>query len=83
MSEWTQQRRDELEILRKRFCEQLEAKTAHFANVAGTTAWEYEVPRPVCHRKGCAARGRQQSYSAWEHGCEGCGRSFEEVRTGT
>jgi uncharacterized coiled-coil protein SlyX len=69
--------RDELEILRKRFNEALEAKTAHFANVAGTTAWEYNPPRPVCHRKGCRMRGRQQSYSAWENGCEGCGRRFE------
>jgi hypothetical protein len=71
--------RDELEILRKRFVDQLGAKTAHFANVTSATAWEYDPPpRPVCHVKGCSARGRQQSYSAWDDGCEGCGRSFQK-----
>jgi hypothetical protein len=66
----------ELEMLRRRINEQLEAKTAHFANVAGTTAWEYDPPLPVCWYKTktftCPMRGRQQSYGTEK--CEGCGR---------
>jgi hypothetical protein len=69
----------ELDILQRRFTEQLAAKTAHFASVTSTTEWEYDLPPPpVCHRKGCRVRGRQQAYSAWQEGCEGCGRSFEK-----
>jgi hypothetical protein len=69
----------ELDILQRRFTEQLAAKTAHFASVTSTTEWEYDPPPPpVCHRKGCRVRGRQQAYSAWKEGCEGCGRSFEK-----
>jgi len=69
---------DELDILQRKFVKDLAAKTAHFASVTSATEWEYQPPLPVCHKKGCPARGRQQSYSAYQLGCEGCGRKFEK-----
>jgi hypothetical protein len=69
----------ELDILARDFTKKLADKTAHFASVTSATEWEYELPPPpVCHRKGCSLRGRQQAYEAWKQGCGGCGRSFEK-----
>ena len=73
----------ELEHLQSDFNTRLEDKTHWLAKLVGGEEWEYEMPpRPVCHVKGCRARGRQQAYSAWYEGCEGCGRMFEIERTG-
>jgi hypothetical protein len=68
----------ELDILQRRFTEQLAAKTAHFASVTSATEWEYDPPKPpMCRLEGCPARYEKQSYEAYEKGCRGCGREFE------
>ena len=71
----------ELDLLVERITKDLERTTHTVGTLVTGSDGAYEMPdAPVCHRKGCPARGRQQSYRSWSNGCEGCGRMFRVVR---
>jgi len=72
----------DIQYLQRKINELVDHQAHTMAQLIGGQERLFELPdRPVCHRKGCTARGRQQPYTAWTEGCTGCGRRFDGQAT--